>query len=398
MKVLFLGHCFPRPDNPILGVWALGQLQALARAGVELHVMSFGPYVPKLLALTPGAKRFANCPESHQWDNLTAHYPRWAFYPVGPMRRINDKFPSLVMELVWLSARGAIKKAIRQFKPDVIYAHHSLPNGYLAYRAHQTFGVPYVVTDHDFDEIAACQTNPSRKKIMAKVANNAATMVGVCNRMQQLTQQIFPQAHTAAVLNGTVPIPKDILNNPRPAEWAGKQVIFSTGNFYQRKGIPLLVEAFALMAKRMPNVLLRIVGDGADRPQVEALIKLHNIHDRVTLLGGRPHREVLQEMAWCDMFALIGWDEPFGVVYAEAMSLGKPILCSSDCGINDVGIDGVFGRSVPPKNAIAASEAMIDMLSHPDKLTTMGAAAAKMVQEKLTWEVNAEKMKGILVN
>ncbi|NJL47719.1 MAG: hypothetical protein HC929_09860 [Leptolyngbyaceae cyanobacterium SM2_5_2] len=85
MKVLFLASYFPKPDNPVMGTWALSQAQALVRQGVELLTLSFTAWVPGWAAHTAGAKAYAHCPSQATWPGPVAvQYPRWLYYPVPP--------------------------------------------------------------------------------------------------------------------------------------------------------------------------------------------------------------------------------------------------------------------------------------------------------------------------
>ncbi|WP_161768754.1 hypothetical protein [Picosynechococcus sp. NKBG042902] len=69
MKVLFLASYFPKPDNPLMGTWALSQAQALVQqAEIELLVVSFTSWVPSWLARSEGAKAYANCPPEYEWE------------------------------------------------------------------------------------------------------------------------------------------------------------------------------------------------------------------------------------------------------------------------------------------------------------------------------------------
>ncbi|HTP25351.1 MAG TPA: glycosyltransferase, partial [Anaeromyxobacteraceae bacterium] len=108
------------------------------------------------------------------------------------------------------------------------------------------------------------------------------------------------------------------------------------------------------------------------------------------------HAHVLQEMAWSDVFALIGWDEPFGVVFSEAAACSLPILLASDCGFNDVFRDGVHGFSTPPRDPAAAAERLEALLADPDRRRAMGRAAFNLWVSRLTWDAHAAQLASIL--
>ncbi len=274
----------------------------------------------------------------------------------------------------------------------MIFAHHTAVNGFVARQLQREFGIPYVVTDHDFQEITYCDQFPARKALFDEVYRHASAVVAVSRRMEGDMRRIFPGVRACTIHNGVDPIPRACWDTPRPAKLVGRKIIFSAGMFYERKGIPLLVEAFGRIAGRNPDAVLRIAGDGAQRSLIEAAIRAANLQERVQLLGKVAHDVVLQEMVWSDAFALIGWDEPFATVFVEAMSAGKPIICANDGGITDVVRDGVHGRAIVPKSVDAAEEALDAILSDDAARLRMGAAAQALVAEQLTWDGNAAAM------
>jgi glycosyltransferase involved in cell wall biosynthesis len=213
--------------------------------------------------------------------------------------------------------------------------------------------------------------------------------------MEQELRTLFPRARTRTVHNGTDVIPNEIQNTPRPHSLRGKLVVFSCGAFCERKGFPLLIDAFAPVAAQHENAVLRIAGDGLRRPDVEARIRAHRLEGRVELLGFHPHSAVLQEMVWSDLFALIGWDEPFATVFSEAFSAGRPVVCCNDGGINDVLENGVHGVTVPPRNVHAASEALKLLAGDAALRQRMGTSARRLFESHLTWDRNAQTMKDL---
>lgn len=392
MRVLFLASYFPKPDNSTMGTWALGQARALARQPIDLRVLSFTSYVPRLLARTPGARAYAACPPRHDWNGLTVEYPRWLYYPVPPLKAWAYRDPRRQMALAWRSARPRLLRELQQQRPQVIFCHHTLPNGYMAHRLSLQTGVPYVVTDHDFGEVADGASLPHRRDCFGPVLRGASCVVAVAHRMQRDFEAIYPGVRVRTIHNGIDLPPPSAPPAPRPPELAGKKVISCAAMFAPRKGLPLLIEALARVAPRHPDAVLRIVGDGVERPAVERAIQTFNLRDRVTLLGLAPHERVLQEMAWSDFFALVGWDEPFATVFIEAMGCGKPIVTCDDGGINDVVRHEVHGLTVPPRDLGATAAALDRLLSDQPLRLRMGQEAQRLVETQLTWDANARRM------
>jgi glycosyltransferase involved in cell wall biosynthesis len=393
LRILFLASYFPKPDNPFMGTWALTQAQAIARQDVDLQVVSFTSWVPSVLAKTAGAKAYANCPDRYTWEGgVQAHYPRWLYYPIPLVKQwaYNNPFP-YQHTAAW-SALPKLCQAITSFQPDIIFCHHSLPNGWLVAQLPPQFRKPFLVQEHDFDEITDCHRYPQRKAAMAQVVDRAWAMLTVSRRMEKDLVTLFPQGNVQTCHNGVHPPAPQLWSTPRPDDLKNKIIILACALFAERKGIPVLIEAFDRVAAQHPNAILRIIGSGPAEDAVKATIARSAHRDAIQLVGKKAHAEVLQEMVWADCFALVGWDEPFATVYLEAMAAGTPIICCDDGGINDVVQDGVHGYTVPPKSVAATAEAIDRMLNKPAQRAHMGQNAQRLIQQHLTWDIKAKEL------
>jgi glycosyltransferase involved in cell wall biosynthesis len=392
LRVLFLATYFPKPQNPLMGNWALQQAQAIRRSGVDIRVVSFTSWVPRIIARSKGAAAYANCPHEYSWDGLEVLYPRWLYYPVSVAKRQAYRWPQPQMAIAWATARRTLLTQVQHFRPDVIFCHHTAVNGFLGMRIRELEGLPFVVTDHDFGEIADCEIYPARRRFFSEIVAQASSNVCVSHRMERDMRRLFPEARVLTVHNGTDPIAPEIATRPRPAERERKVVVFSAGAFYTRKGFPLLIDAFARVAKDYPDAILRIAGDGEEREKVEQAVRQSGVADRIQLLGFQSHDQVLQELVWCDVFALVGWDEPFATVFLEAAAAGRPVVWAKDGGINDVLIDQQHGLSVEPRDVDSAAAALRTLLSDAGRRAEMGRSILSLHREKLTWDANAAAM------
>lgn len=391
-RVLFLASHFPKPDNPLIGPWALRQALAFSRAGCQVLVVSPTSYVPTRLAVTPGARVYARCPRSYQWGELPVHYPRWLVYPVPPFKALAYRWPRPQLALGWATLRAPLLELCGTWRPDVVYSHHTLPNGWMAARLQRSFPVPFVVTDHDFQELEDSAKLPGRRAALSGVIGRAARLVAINGRLQRAYHALSPLARVELIPNG-VDLPPEVLP-PRPAALNGP-LVFSCGLFYERKGIELLVQAFARALPRVPGAHLRIAGDGPRRASVEATIRSCGVTAHVTLLGKLPPEDVAREMAWADAFALVGWDEPFATVYLEAMAAARPVVCASDGGITDVLQDEVHGLLVPPRNPEAAAQALVRLLRSPELRARLGGNGRRLVESSLTWDAVAARYRQV---
>ncbi|MEO1390538.1 MAG: glycosyltransferase family 4 protein [Cyanobacteria bacterium J06634_6] len=393
MKVLFLASFFPKPDNSVMGTWALAQAQALVRQGIELEVVSYTSWVPSAIAFTAGAKAYANCPKSYIWPgDVIAHYPRWLYYPIPPVKQWAYTRPNPYLRVALRSAQRTLIQRIERYQPDLIFCHHSLPNAWMVTQLPARHQRPLVVLDHDFDEISDGWRYSKRKSAMQLVAERANAWLAVSQRMADDLKSLFPHANVRTHHNGIDLPANHLAQQPRSVELQGKTVVLACALFAERKGIPLLIQAFHQLLTKHPYAVLRIVGSGPEEEKVRHTIEQLGGNRNVQLLGRQSHAQVLQEMAWADCFALVGWDEPFATVYLEAMAAGKPIICCSDGGITDVVENGVHGLVVPPKDQDATAQALDQLLSDRVARTEMGKNARKLVGQQLTWDAKSKEL------
>jgi len=461
MKILFLATYFPRPLNPTIGTWALEQAKALKRASEEaplrvascelrmqpdsasggmitpatsnpppvtsFRVVSGNPWFPKIAGkMKAGVRVYSECPRNHAWDGVEVDYLPMLFYPFGKLDAIFNRVGEPILKLGWWSIKRRLMKIVEEFQPDVVYAHHTVPNGYFAFRIHKETGIPFIVTDHEMGEITACEIFPARRAIYEKVVNAAHRMVSVAGVMRKDMERVFPQARCEVIHNGMnlarAPMVSSVERRessaaPTPATspstldpgLSTPLIILTCGMFYERKNFPGLIQAFNLVAENYPNVVLRIFGDGPDRIKVEQARDASPFKDRIKMPGKVSHAEVLQQMQEADVFALIGWREPFATVFLEAMAAGLPVIACNDGGIAEViqsaDVDAPAldaGRStfdapqpngllVLPKDIPAAARALEFLILNPEARKQIGEAARKKIEANLTWDAVAQK-------
>jgi glycosyltransferase involved in cell wall biosynthesis len=391
MRILFFGAHFPRPNNATIGTWALSQVSALRALGHEIKVVSPVPAVPVLATKILGRGTSALCPPRHTWGDIEALYIPWVVYPVGPLSKTFHRRPGLFVRPAWMLTSREFLSIAADYAPDVIFAHHGQLAGFVAARVARRLEIPFFITEHDFDEIDVCAQNTRRRDFYREVTTGIGAWIAVADRMRASMNRIFPGVPAVTIHNGAEPVPREMAAVPRPAAFVGRVVVLCVTFMYKRKNVPLLIEAFDSIADRYPDALLAIGGDGDDMPAVRSALDNARHGSQILLLGALKHREVMQYMAWCDVFALIGGDEPFATVFSEAMSAGKPIVFASDGGITDVAKDGVHGFSVEPGDAPSAVSALDRLLADAGLRERLGRNAAALAGE-LTWAQNARNV------
>ena len=152
---------------------------------------------------------------------------------------------------------------------------------------------------------------------------------------------------------------------PVTHRWFGADhaVFVAVGRLYLQKDYPTLVRAFALVAKQRPAKLL-ILGEGEDRPQLEALAAKLGIAEHVELPGFCANPLPLMREA--SAVVLSSQFEGFGNVVAEALALGTSVV-STDCahGPREILANGRFGLLTPVGEPAPMAAAMLRILDQP---------------------------------
>jgi len=387
MRILHLATYFPRPGNPLLGTWALEQAQALKRQpGCEVEVISLTPWFPRLPGAQKGYRAYSECPSEHRWGDLRVHYPRWMCYPMAPMHQTFHRNPAIWMHFAWLFCGKGILNRARTFAPDLIFAHHTCVNGWVALQLSRALGVPFVCQDHDYGEIADCERYPRRRRLFEQAAGEASSMFVVSRKMAADLGRIVPYAKIDILYNGanSTLAATDLI----PAGQRSRTV-FGAGMLVERKGFEIVIRAWAEVARRFPEARLRIAGDGPEHERLLALRDSLGLSSSITFLGYTNHEQVMAEMAQSRVFALASWSEPFAVVYMEALAAGCPIVWGRDGGVSDVLQDGVNGYSVAPRDVDGVTNALIRLLGDEAHATEIGAANRRLSEERFTWDAVA---------
>jgi len=140
-------------------------------------------------------------------------------------------------------------------------------------------------------------------------------------------------------------------------------VILSVGRLTKQKDYPTLIRAFALVHRERPARLM-ILGEGEERPKLEALIQELSLDDDVSLPGfvDNPYAY----MARSAVFVLSSAWEGLPTVLIEAMAVGTPVV-ATDCpsGPAEILEGGKWGKLVPVGDVEALAEAIARKISSP---------------------------------
>ena len=183
---------------------------------------------------------------------------------------------------------------------------------------------------------------------------------------------------------------EDFARLPDPAPFRARwelgegPVALFLGRLHARKGLHLLIPAFADAAQSIPGARLLIVGpDEGQRAALETQVEQLKLEERVIFTGLLTGEDKLAALAAADLFALPAVGEGFSMAVLEAMTCGLPVLLTPGCNFPEV-VDAGAGLVVE-REVSALREALHALLTDDERRASMGRSARELVHARYTW-------------
>ncbi|MEO8969695.1 MAG: glycosyltransferase [Solirubrobacteraceae bacterium] len=377
MKVLVLAEYYPRTGDPVLGIWAHRQALAARDAGAEVRVLVLHRPLPSLSALRrgdAGAARAALAqPHQQTRDGLIVDYLRY----LAPPRPWSYASWGAWAAPVLRRALGALRL---RFAYDLVHAHYAVPAGDAIRRAQP--GMPVVVSVHGGDVLGAHARHLNVAAALRHARLVLANSAGTARRCTALGARATRVVHLGADL-----APDNATRGPLGSAGALRApTLVTVGNLIARKRHADVIAALPALAARHPGIRYEIIGDGPQRAALAAQARELGVAGQVTLYGALPHAEAVAAARRATLFVLPSVDEAFGVAYVEAMAAGVPAVgVRGEDGPEEIAACGGGIVLVAPRDPAALAAEVGALLSAPERVAALGAAARATVEAHFTW-------------
>jgi glycosyltransferase involved in cell wall biosynthesis len=265
---------------------------------------------------------------------------------VGNLRR-HPQRAVLVPAMVAAFRRAAARAA---GDADLVHAHW-LPAGAIALSLRK----PYVVQVWGTDVELARRAPWLARPILRRARRVLAASSWLADAARRLG------APDVAVVPSGVDVPESVEPEAEPPE------VLYAGRLSAEKGVEELLDA-------VDGMRLVVAGDGPLRDRVPGA------------LGFVPHDELGRLYGRAAVVACPSRREGFGVVCAEAMAHGRPVVASAVGGLLDLVVDGETGLLVPPRAPPALRRALERLLGDADLRRRLGAAARERIRRRFSWD------------
>ncbi len=277
----------------------------------------------------------------------------------------------------------------RALTPDLVHTHllhadlYGLPSARWA-------GVRCAVSSRHND-------NPFRRNPVIRLVNQwamryADRVIAISHALAAFVSEVerLDREQVVTIHYGFAPpeYPSDAREQARAALGyrPDEPVIGLFGRLIRQKGVDVLLEAFAHVLERVTAARLLIVGDGVLRTSLEAQARSLGLAQSVTFAGWI--EQAYRLMPACDMIVMPSRWEGFGLVALEAMGCARPVIASRVSALPEIILNGETGLLVPPEDSKSLAQAILSLLSDPDRAAALGRAG----HERLVREFSVEKM------
>jgi len=295
----------------------------------------------------------------------------------------------------WLLARWA----------DVIYVTDTYSVGYFAYLIKKITGKKYIIRfagdsaweaaagagwteDYitDFQKIRYDRRIEKLKSRRKKVLVNADAVIAVSNFMAELAGLIGVREERVTVIYNAV----DFFSTPPKREIPINPILVYAGRLVRWKGVAMLIRAVKESKNRWPNLILEILGDGAEEDKLKRMVDNLGLTENVIFRGRVSEAESHKFFARATLFVLNTNYEGLPHSILNAMRSGLPVITTAIDGNQEIVQNGQNGLLVPYNNLedwVAAIDKLLSDKGLQQKFSISGLETIK----KFKWSEVAEK-------
>lgn len=296
----------------------------------------------------------------------------------------------------------ALRKVIRE--SDIVHIHSLyLFHGVAAAHYCRKYNIPYLICPHGTLDPFLYKRHRLRKSVMEFLFERRNIKYAAAIHFTMEEEKKLAEPYIFKTLGIVVPhgldlseyesLPKQGAFRSQYPEIGGKKIILFFGRLNFKKGLDVLVRAFAQVAQEWDDVRLVIAGPDNDGygEKVREWLRRRGVLNRATFTGMLLGKDKLSVLRDGDMFVLPSYTENFGIAVMEAMACGVPVVISDKVNIwREIAASGA-GR-VAPCDADRFAEIISELLENRESAKQMGERGKALVMERFQWSDVAQTM------
>lgn len=316
MKIMIMPTSYPDESNPVRNIFIQEQTKALADLGHQVTVLHVQKQPSKALF-----KRLDTKIKRSDEGFAVRYSQKIKTFMEG-------RFPGLNRDHFVRCMKRLFAEALaKEGRPDVIYSHFACWAGYTAVQIGQQYNIPVVSIEH-YSGYMTPNVNKGMIEGLRYTVERSAACMAVSGNLKDAMYRLTGTDKPITVVSNMI---DDRFAYTAPREHEGF-VFSAVANLNKRKRFSLLLEAFFEAFSAEENVSLVIGGSGEEEQNLVQLIRDNKREHQVRMLGRLGRDDTLQVYQESDCFVLPSAAETFGIVWREAMAVGRPVITTDHGG------------------------------------------------------------------
>ena len=398
LKVLVTASTFPRGENDSTPRFVLDVCKSLHEVGdSDCYVLAPHAEGTETSEILEGVrvKRYRYMtPVS--WQKISG---------LGIVDKIRkNKFLALLVPFFLAAQLITLIRTIREYRPHVLLVHWIIPQGFVAVIARMFFPRLGILLFSHGGDVALIKKNFIFKRIGKFVLERADKVVSVSSFGQQIMANISRLSKKdIEILSMGV----DETEYSKCREFRAKNLknltkcLLFIGRIEEKKGLLYLLEAMPRILKKHPDVVLKVIGTGSLKEEMEDISRRLNLEKNVTFIGAVDHSQIPRYFEEVMIFVVPSVDleedvEGLPTVIPETIAASVPIVATDAGGITDIIEDDVTGILVEQRNSIQLADKIIALIEDENKRKLLVANAFKRLIENHTYSVIGKRCQDMI--
>ncbi|MFQ4139760.1 glycosyltransferase family 4 protein [Nodosilinea sp. PGN35] len=343
----------------------------------------FGPIIRECSQIFEGTAFYTG----QVWPNFSLDDPGASYVQVvGETKflestKVNDGYGQ-----GFILASPKIVTYLNQYRPDIIVASAFSLWTLIALLLKPLYGWKIIVVYDGFSPNTSFKSAGVRtfirilmcRAVDAFIANNHGANLYLSQILKVPKDKVHNYPYLTPDINSLLRQSDQIVMDKQLA----KPVFLFVGQIINRKGIQALLDACCLLKdKSVNNYTLLIVGEGAQRQELQNFVKEKGLAEQIVWTGWVEYQKLGGYFQLADVFVFPSYEDVWGMVVLEAMAFGKPVLCSKWAGAVEMIEAGETGYAFDPYDVDTIAELMRRFIDQPELVGVMGKKSAQAVAQ-----------------